>query len=473
MLTETQIKKLLSDLKIRRIFLRLYYIGVTPKSPNAIRPFTDSGVFGVELYGEVDDVSDSVVDTLRDNYSTVFDYLTTNSPLQERVTPSIITSGDRESQLVSFGTTQPNFVSAFDRGSKGDPGATGTGITAVSVVGSDLVVTLTNSENINAGKVVGSTGAGITNPFIDTSGNLKVTTVSPDGTETETDLGTVKGDDGFGATLESFQYETTGTIVVRKGENPTTDQLVNTYTISDSSRDYLEGLSGITSDLKVMFSTGSTQDGFIVIDGVTIDSESGQMTFNNGIVVNQGITLQDGSYLFSADTFVYSIDGATGDLSVSNGLEADGKVLRINPAETVQVAGMIITGGITFTDATYQSTAAKPHYQNIGTIIDGEGVVITTGSKGHRHIEQDFTIQNAFLLGDVVGDLEIHITRDSNYGLNGSTIGIAALNSGMTSVGFSGGFTAELLENDIIEFVVVGSPVDVTKASLFMKVEGV
>ena len=98
------VQQIIKDLRIRRIFLRLFYHD-TPLPNKAIRPFEFfafsekrrkrlKGTYGrlldieegdqpigVEIFGEVDDVTPEILELLTNNFEDIHEYLTETQPL--------------------------------------------------------------------------------------------------------------------------------------------------------------------------------------------------------------------------------------------------------------------------------------------------------------------------------------------------------------------------------------------------------
>ena len=198
------VQQIIKDLKIRRIFLRLFYHD-TPLPNKAIRPFEffafsekrkkrlkpvygrigelqeGDDAIGVEIFGEVDDVTPEILELLTNNFENIYEYLTETQPLAERVEPKTYIAGDTETQLVSFNRVEPTLVTEVVRGVAGQDGKdgnTGAGISDIGISGDDLVIVLEKPETtgnilttINAGKVVGGDGATGTAGTAGTAGN--------------------------------------------------------------------------------------------------------------------------------------------------------------------------------------------------------------------------------------------------------------------------------------------------------------
>ncbi|HAW82178.1 MAG TPA: hypothetical protein DCX27_22225, partial [Balneola sp.] len=114
------VQQIIKDLRIRRIFLRLFYDG-TPLPFKAIRPFSyfvDD--IGVEIFGEIDDVTPEILEKLNANIEDIHAYLTETQPLAARVEPKTYIAGDTETQLVSFNRVVPTLVNEVVRGIQGE-----------------------------------------------------------------------------------------------------------------------------------------------------------------------------------------------------------------------------------------------------------------------------------------------------------------------------------------------------------------
>lgn len=110
----------------------------------------------------------------------------------------------------------------------------------------------------------------------------------------------------------------------------------------------------------------------------------------------------------------------------------------------------------------------------IGVSLDGSGAVIVAGSKGHREVSVAGTILAWTLLADVAGDLVVDVRR-ATYAAWPTTETICggappALVGVQKTQGVAGGCVgAVLASGDVLEFVVTGVPVAITKAWLFLR----
>ena len=222
------VQQIIKDLRIRRIFLRLFYDG-TPLPNKAVRPFDFFALsekrskeikpvygqiteeseevqdsIGVEIFGEVDDVTLEILELLTTNIEDIYAYLTEIQPLPAKVEPKTYSAGDVETQLVTFKRTDPTLVSAFERGVQGESGKDGVGIDDITIVDGELVVELNKptsvtesiKETVNLGVVKGDSISAIRD-----GDNLVVTQTGGDGTVTTVSDDKVVGDDGKGVEI--------------------------------------------------------------------------------------------------------------------------------------------------------------------------------------------------------------------------------------------------------------------------------
>jgi len=145
--------------------------------------------------------------------------------------------------------------------------------------------------------------------------------------------------------------------------------------------------------------------------------------------------------------------GPTGATGAAGGAGADGPTGATGA-----------TGAVGATGATGQAI------ETFGVVVDGAGSIITIGSKGFRYIPYACTIRNAVLIGNTTGTADFAVWRDTSLNLSGLTIGGISLNNRQSAQGITG-FTADLAENDVLEFRIQGSPASITRASLFIEVE--
>ena len=123
---EDYIRQLLTDLRVRGIYVRLFYRD-RPKPTNAIRPYD----VPVEIYGEIDELTKELSNLISLNINDVYEYLLKYQPLPARIPIEKIVSGESRDAVieVSSGVTippSPKLVTKFQRGSTGSTGATGT-----------------------------------------------------------------------------------------------------------------------------------------------------------------------------------------------------------------------------------------------------------------------------------------------------------------------------------------------------------
>lgn len=107
-----------------------------------------------------------------------------------------------------------------------------------------------------------------------------------------------------------------------------------------------------------------------------------------------------------------------------------------------------------------QSSTIKDTF---GITVDGGVVVLTTGTKGYRYIEQDCTITGWHLQADVSGDVVFDVKRSgvSIAGTEKPTLTAQQTNSDLALTTW----TTSLVAGDIIEFV-IDSASTITSATL-------
>ena len=155
---EDFIRQLLDDLRVRGIYVRLFYSD-RPKPTNAIRPYD----LNVEVYGGLDDLTDELENLIASNIKDIHEYLTENDPLPARIPTGKIVSGESRDLFVttSPGVTEdasPKFVSRFARGSQGNTGATGAD-GATGATGADGATGATGADGATG--ATGATGEGV------------------------------------------------------------------------------------------------------------------------------------------------------------------------------------------------------------------------------------------------------------------------------------------------------------------------
>jgi hypothetical protein len=167
----------------------------------------------------------------------------------------------------------------------------------------------------------------------------------------------------------------------------------------------------------------------------------------------------DSSWEYDATYGVWDKTSNFGPTGAAGAAGADGVT---GPTGATGAAGAAGAAGVT--GPTGQSV------DTFGVVVDGAGSIITIGSKGFRYIPYACTITNAVLIGNTTGTADFAVWRDTSLNLSGLTIGGISLNNRQSAQGITG-FTADLAENDVLEFRIQGSPASITRASLFIEVE--
>ena len=198
------VEKIIKDLRVRRIFLRLFYID-TPLQRSSSRPFSYTiDDIGVEIFGEIDDADDTIISLLVSNIENIHAYLSETQPLPPRIEPESISAGDTTTQVVSFKRTEPTLVTDFVRGSVGATGSTGTSVTDVAIENGELKITTTDADAVSVQTNVGVVkGDSVSATRV--GDNLVIETISgTGGTQTISDEKVV-GADGVGVSLDVTQ----------------------------------------------------------------------------------------------------------------------------------------------------------------------------------------------------------------------------------------------------------------------------
>jgi hypothetical protein len=139
------------------------------------------------------------------------------------------------------------------------------------------------------------------------------------------------------------------------------------------------------------------------------------------------------------------------------------------------------TGGVKNTSVTVSDTGdlavstkitAPNHIETVLVSVDGNGGVITAGSKGFRQINQNGVITGWTILADQVGSCVIDIKKSSyaNYPTTASVTASAtpALVSALKNTDSTlTGWTTAIAAGDILEFV-VSSPLVITRVTLLI-----
>ena len=426
------VQQIIKDLRIRRIFLRLFYDG-TPLPHKATRPF-DYFVdeIGVEIFGEIDDVTSEITEKLTSNIEDIHAYLTETQPLPKKVEPKKYVAGDTETQLVNFKRVEPTLVSAFERGVQGEDGKDGTGISNINIVDGELVIELDKptatdkreSETLNVGVVKGdSVSAELVGE------NLVVTQTTGTGVSTTVSDQKVTGKDGQGVEV-SITPDDSGvpilTIVTLRSDGTT--GISDGNTVGLSGADGKDGTTGSTGERGSTGTTGNTGErgttgttgttGATGTTGNTGETGAAGTATNIGIVpfiftrispytvgtnvqgnpgLTNGFLFHDGSG--SGVTFALSIEDADGDghaLVMAGGQFGDSfKVLIEKEGDPSVRANFDVFGGafnpqthpysnFNEIDLVRETRAGK----TAGSFVENERVVLsvyplgTTGSTG-------------------------------------------------------------------------------------------
>ena len=228
-------------------------------------------------------------------------------------------------------------------------------------------------------------------------------------------------------------------------------------------------------------------------NGVTGDiTTSGLHLHVAGLSVDVGITFSDGTTMSTAFTtqLKSKLDAieASADVTDATNVTSAGALMDSELASIADVKALdqsVVSGAsptfgtANFTDASNKRLMTDAQeskldgitqVDTLGVVVDGAGSIVTAGPKGHRFIPYACTITNVVLVGDTTGTADFHVYRDSNFNLSGTTLGGISLGGGQTLASTTG-FTTGLVENDMLEFKITGSPEKITRLSLFIEVE--
>lgn len=114
--------------------------------------------------------------------------------------------------------------------------------------------------------------------------------------------------------------------------------------------------------------------------------------------------------------------------------------------------------------------------EEIGVTVDAGGNVLTAGSLGFRPISQNGTIIQWTLFADQSGSITIDVKR-SSYANFPTTVSLTNSNAPalsnvqkQTATDLSGWSSTSLVAGDVLEFVITGTPITVTRATLTLVV---
>lgn len=167
-------------------------------------------------------------------------------------------------------------------------------------------------------------------------------------------------------------------------------------------------------------------------------------------------------------------DGRLTDAREATGLKTTGATVVLTAGAPPE-AGQVLTAGSAVA-ASWATPAPAPTQEDlIGVSLDGSGAVLVAGSKGHREVAWACAILGWTLLADVAGSVVVDV-RACSYAAWPTTVTIcggvypslAAAQKGQAAAG--GCVGVSLAAGDVLEFVVTGTPVTVTKAWLFLRV---
>ena len=276
----------------------------------------------------------------------------------------------------------------------------------------------------------------------------------------------------------------TGAVLVKSGTNITVTSGAGGITI-----DAFGAGSNVTS---FNGSTGPVE-GVASFNGVTGGiTTSGLHLHVAGLSVDVGITFSDGTTMSTAFTtpLKSKLDAieASADVTDATNVTSAGALMDSELASIADVKALdqsVVSGAsptfgtANFTDASNKRLMTDAQESKLdgitqvdtwGVVVDGAGSIVTVGPKGHRFIPYACTITNVVLVGDTSGTADFHVYRDSNFTLSGTTLGGISLGGGQTLASITG-FTTGLVENDMLEFKITGSPENITRLSLFIEVE--
>lgn len=131
---------------------------------------------------------------------------------------------------------------------------------------------------------------------------------------------------------------------------------------------------------------------------------------------------------YDGKLFVNKPDSTTYPLEVNGDVNLSaGSAYRINgvPISVVDVTKAYVDGSLSARDTSISWLNTNTiKTKSIGLVIDGGGTSITTGSKGYREIDDNYTIDSWTLLSDVAGSIVIDV-KNSNYTSWPTTVSIS------------------------------------------------
>ena len=171
----------------------------------------------------------------------------------------------------------------------------------------------------------------------------------------------------------------------------------------------------------------------------------------------------------AVDSSLYRLD-VSGNMHITGVLVVDGSI-DLNNQIIHDVASPI--DGSDATNKNYVDTAIT---KTIGLTLNGNGAVLTSGSKGFKEIDNNYTIKGWSLYSDISGNISIDI-KSCNYTTYPTTLSINAstrpsLTNALKNKDASlVGWVTNVSTGDLLEFVVDTSITNVTKIWLTLTLQ--
>ena len=209
--------------------------------------------------------------------------------------------------------------------------------------------------------------------------------------------------------------------------------------------------------------------------GGILTAKSGGTITGNLVVSGSNIAVSNGATeVFNVRSHstsgLPSTSNSTGTVTIIGGMGVRGNVYTDNTSTSnITVTGNTSTGNLIV------SGLSPGKVRTISFVIDGAGSVITTGQKGNVMVDFAGTIDAWTILGDASGTCTVDVSKASytnfpTFTASGGTSPALSSQQKNQNVGINWtGFTT-VSANDIIRFVVSGTPATVTSVTVALKI---
>lgn len=201
-----------------------------------------------------------------------------------------------------------------------------------------------------------------------------------------------------------------------------------------------------------------------------IEHTTGSLNTFTGSLLSRIFSIESftGSYSTTGSNIFVGNQTVTGSTNITGSLNVVG-----------QVSGTFVGSGVGLTGVQTSSYAITASYalngggtttniQTVGGRIITYDSSITPGSKGYRHIGYNCSIVKTRAVSDTVGSIYINVKRA------GTTLGTISLTNQSASIDtVLTGWTTSLTQDDLLEFYVSQSSINITNISFFLDVQSI